>query len=208
MEKIGKGPQRVFEITKEERQATRSALAAFKYFVKQLQMAQKADKRLVDVLEKNKEADPKDLFDIRHLLRRFQQEVKDRYTALIYLFAGKKDANSNVAEEGVIHSLKLLDKDTTIRNIKTSLQDAVQQLTEFAEEFLEAFEKFNDPNQIKEILASFKQMELLTQTIENVIDKQLKPHFERNILKRTKFSSINGTRRRIRLLEMLVKYDS
>jgi len=197
--------QRTFEISDVERKAAKQALYSFKKFMEKLWAARQSDKRLVDVLEKNREADPTQLFEIRHLLRKFQKEVKDRYTDLVFMFAGKKDNGGNTLSEGVIHSLDSLEKDTVIRQIKTTLQDAMQDLTEFIEEFLEGFENFNDKDQIKQILDASKKADQLTQSIEVIIDKQLRPHFERNIMKRNRMAAaVQRIHRRARLIEMLV----
>ena len=202
--KYARQSQRTFEISDVERKAAKQALYAFKKFMEKLWAARQADKRLVDVLEKNQEADPSQLFEIRHLLRKFQKEVKERYTALVFMFAGKKDANDGVVEDGVIHSLDPLEKDTATRQIKSTLQDAMQDLTEFIEEFLEGFENFNDKDQIKQILDASKKADQLTQSIEVIIDRQLRPHFERNILKRNRMAAVvRRIRRRARLTEML-----
>jgi len=197
--------QRTFEISDVERKAAKQALYSFKKFMEKLWAARQADKRLVDVLEKNREADTTQLFEIRHLLRKFQKEVKDRYTDLVFMFAGKKDNGGNTLSEGVIHSLDSLEKDTVTRQIKTTLQDAMQDLTEFIEEFLEGFENFNDKDQIKQILDASKKADQLTQSIEVIIDKQLRPHFERNIMKRNRMAAaVQRIHRRARLIEMLV----
>lgn len=197
--------QRTFEISDVERKAAKQALYSFKKFMEKLWAARQADKRLVDVLEKNREADTTQLFEIRHLLRKFQKEVKDRYTDLVFMFAGKKDNGGNTLSEGVIHSLDPLEKDTVTRQIKTTLQDAMQDLTEFIEEFLEGFENFNDKDQIKQILDASKKADQLTQSIEVIIDKQLRPHFERNIMKRNRMAAaVQRIHRRARLIEMLV----
>jgi len=203
-DKFARQSQRTFEISDAERRAAKQALLTFKKFMEKLWAARQADKRLVDVLEKNQEADPSQLFEIRHLLRRFQKEVKDRYTALVFLFAGKKDEHGNSVEDGAIHSLDPLEKDTATRQMKATLQDAMQDLTEFIEEFLEGFENFNDKDQIKQILESSKKADQLTQSIEVIIDRQLRPHFERNILKRNKMAAaVRRIRRRAHIIEML-----
>jgi len=198
--------QRSYEITEEKRAAAREAISAFDKFLKQLWAARQHDQRLVNVLKKNKDADPAALFGIRHLLRRFQKEVKQRYTNLIISFAGKKDAQSNVVSKGCIHTLIPLEKDTLTRNIKNALQDAMQQLTEFLEEFLEAFEDFNNPDQVAKITTTSAKADQIVQSIENVIDGQLKPHFERNVLKRKHLGSIcSGIHRRTRIIELLTE---
>lgn len=193
--------QRSFEITNEERNAARKVIDVFNKFLKQLWAARQHDQRLINVLKKNKDTDPTALFGIRHLLRRFQREVKQRYTNLIVDFAGKKDIKHDVISKGYIHTLIPLEKDTITRNIKTILQDAMQQLTEFLEEFLEAFEDFNDPDQITKIIMTSSKVDQIAQSIENIIDSQLKPHFERNILKAKHLASIRNRISIIKLLE-------
>ena len=196
--------QRSSEITEEERAAAREAIVAFDKFLKQLWAARQHDQRLVNVLKKNKESDTSELFEIRHLLRRFQKEVKQRYTNLIIDFAGKKDVSSKNVSKGYIHTLDMLEKDTITKNLKLILQDSMQQLTEFLEEFLEAFEDFNNPDQISKIITTSAKADQIAQSIENIIDGQLKPHFERNILRRKSVASIsNNIRRRIRIIELL-----
>ncbi len=202
--KIALTVQRTSEISEAERLAARNAIVAFEKFMKQLWAARQHDQRLVNVLNSNKDASPNDLFKIRHLLRRYQREVRDRYAALIIAFAGKKDEKLQSASEGYIHTLQPLENDTTTKQIKSALQDAMQQLTEFLEEFLEAFEDFNDPDQIKSIIGTSKKADKIVQSIENIIDSQMKVHFEKNILKRVKLNSIRGhIVRRARLIKML-----
>jgi signal transduction histidine kinase len=109
-----------------------------------------------------------------------------------------------LAEKGIIHLLQPLEKDTKTRQIKTALQDAMQQLSEFVEEFLELFEDFNSKDQVKNIITVSKKSEKIIQSIENIIEKQMKPHFEKNILGTKKIGSIRGRiRRRARLICML-----
>lgn len=198
--------QRSLEISDSERAAAREAILAFGNFIKKLWAARQHDQRLVSVLKKDENTDPSALFAIRHLLRRFQKEVRDRYADLIVSFAGKRDANSVVIMEGCIHSLGALEKDTITRQIKITLQDEMHQLTEYVEEFIEAFEDFNDPEQIKKIINNSKKIDQIAQSIENIVDDQLKPHFERNILKRKRIAEIKGhILVRSRLAKMLVK---
>jgi hypothetical protein len=52
-------------------------------------------------------------------------------------------------------------------------------------------ENFNDKDQIKQIINTSKKADQLIQSIENIVDKQLRQHFERNILK-TKPEAIDG----------------
>jgi len=204
MKKLALSVQRTVEISEEELNSARDAIRAFDKFLKQLWAARQHDQRLVNVLKENKDANPEDLFKIRHLLRRFQKEVKDRYTNLIVDFAGKKNDKMQNVSEGYIHTLRDLEKDTKTRKIKNTLQDAIQQLTEFLEEFLEAFEDFNDPNQIKSIIGTSNKVDSLAQSIENIIDTQLKPHLEKNVLRRKRVGEIRGNIiKRARIIKML-----
>jgi hemerythrin superfamily protein len=193
------------DITDEERRAARDAIKSLDRFLRELWAARQNDKKLINVLKKNQNnVDSSSLFEIRHLLRRFQKEVKDRYVQLIFNFAGKKDDNFNVLSEGYIHSLSLLEKDTTTRQMKSSLQDAMQQLTEFVQDFIELFEDFNDPEQVNKILKFSDNIDDVVRSIENIIDTQIKVHFERNIIKRKRASEIQkDIIKRSRLINML-----
>jgi hypothetical protein len=202
--KLAAAIQRAIEISEEERASARNAIIAFDKFLKQLWAARQHDQRLVNVLNSNKDASPNDLFKIRHLLRRYQREVRDRYASLIVDFAGKKDEKMQSISKGYIHTLQPLEKDTNTRQIKGALQDAMQQFTEFLEEFLESFEDFNNPDQIKSIIGTSEKADKIFQSIENIIDTQLKTHFEKNILKKVKISRIRGNIiKRARIIKML-----
>jgi hypothetical protein len=192
------------DITDEERNAARESIKALEKFLKELWAARQKDKVLVNVLEKNKDVDSKSLFEIRHLLRRFQKEVKDRYINLIFNFAGKKDDNFQVVSEGYIHKLIPLEKDTVTRQMKEGLQDSMQQLAELIEEFIDEFENFDDPEQINKIVNISQKVDQMVKSVENVVNSQLKPHFEKNILKRRKVSEIRRhIIKRARLIRML-----
>lgn len=194
--------QRSTKITDEEKQAARRAINAFDELISRLKGARNADKKVVNVLKENAEAKPNDLFKIRHLLRKFQQEVRNRYSAVIIAFAGKKE-NMKTITEGYIHTLNVLAKDTKTRTIKEALLEAMQQLTEFEEAFLSSFEHFNSPDQIKEIINTSKKADEIITGIENIVEKQLKPHFEKNIL-RNKISNFHGQIvRRARIIKLL-----
>jgi len=203
-EKLATMPRRVSEISDEEREAAKKAIRAFDKFLKELWSARQHDERLLNVLDKAEDVDPAALFEIRHLLRKFQKETKDKYTHLIALFSGKKDANFNPVTPGIISLLSPLENDTITRQIKIALQDAMQQLAEFMEEFLEAFEDFNSKDQVKEIKLTAKKAEKIIQSIENIIEKQMRVHFERNILGQKKISDLRSCiKRRARLIDML-----
>lgn len=193
------------EVTDEERKAARDAISSLDKFLRELWAARQNDKKLVDILKKNQgNVDSSSLFEIRHLLRRFQKEVKDRYVKLIFDFAGKKDDDFKVLSEGYIHQLSPLEKDTNTRQMKGSLQDAMQQLTEFVQDFIEAFENFNDPEQVNKIVKLSDEIDGLVRSIENIIDNQIKPHFERNVIKRKRANEIQiDILKRSRLIKML-----
>lgn len=193
------------EVTDEERQAARESIRSLDKFLHELWAARLNDKKLVDILKKNQgNVDQSSLFEIRHLLRRFQQEVKNRYIKLIFDFAGKKDDDFKVLSEGYIHKLVPLEKDTATRQMKTALQDAMQQLSEFIQDFIEAFEDFNDPEQVNKIVKLSDECDKLVRSIENIVDNQIKPHFERNIIKRKRASEIQkDILKRARLIKML-----
>lgn len=204
MKKFSTSPRRTSEISEEEREAAKNILKAFDDFVKELWAARHHDERLLNVLNKSENIDSSALFEVRHLLRKFQRETKDRYTHLITMFAGKKDNNMETISPGIISLFAPLENDTTTRQIKVALQDSVQQLAEFMEEFLEAFENFNSKNQIKEIKNTAKKAGKIIQSIENIIDKQLRTHFERNILGRKKLGELRSAiKRRSRIIKML-----
>lgn len=171
------------EITENEKQAAKQTINAFDELISRLKNAHNRDLEVVNVLKSNKDASPNDLFKIRHLLRRFQTEVRERYSDIIIAFSGKKDSNMEGITEGYIHKFRLLEKDTTIRGIKSLIQDSMQQLTEFVEKFLESFEHFNNQDQIQEIILASQKSEEVIGSLENIIEKQMKPYFQKNILK-------------------------
>lgn len=204
MKKISTMPRRTSEISDEEREAAKNALKAFDAFLKELWSARHHDERLLNVLNKSEDIDSSALFEVRHLLRKFQHETKNRYARLITMFAGKKDNNMETITPGIISLLTPLENDTATRQIKIALQDSMQQLAEFMEEFLESFENFNSKNQIKEIKNTAKKAEKIIQSIENIVDKQLRTHFERDILGSKKLGELrNSIKRRSRIFKML-----
>lgn len=195
--------QRSSQISEEERNSARKAIYGFQDFLKHFWAVRQQDHRLLNVLEKNPDVTPEKLYEQRHLLRKFQAEAKERYTKLIFEFAGKKNPDGKVIG-GVLHLLRPLEKDTKTREIKNALQDALQQFTQFIEEFLEAFEDFNDSEQVNNILATSQKADSIYKGIESIIEGQLIPHFERNVLKNNKIGSIRGNIiKRARLICML-----
>jgi hypothetical protein len=207
-EKFANIPGRSSKISEEECAAAKNAIKAFDMFLKELWSARQHDERLLNVLDKAEDVDPAALFEIRHLLRRFQKETKEKYTHLIMMFSGKRDENFNSLTPGIINLLTPLENDTTTRQIKIALQDAMQQLSGFMEEFLEAFEDFTSKDQIKEIKLTAKKAEKIIQSIENIIEKQMQVHFERNILGKKTISSLrNCIKRRARIINLLEAED-
>ena len=80
----------------------------------------------------------------------------------------------------------------------------MQQLTEFIQDFIETFEDFNDPEQVNKILKLSNSIDEVVRNIENIIDTQIKVHFERNIIKRKRASEIQkDIIKRSRLINML-----
>jgi hypothetical protein len=191
---------RTHKISDETKKEAKVVLDELKEFVRLLWSAKQHDNRLVDVLKKNQNVDPSALYEIRHLLRRFQKEVKDKYTRLIVMFAGKKNDKFELTSKGLIHLIQPFEQDTVIKQYKSTLQDAVQQLTEFMEEFLETFEDFNNPDQIKNIIHISEKADSIIQSIQNIIEKQFETYFEKNILTIKKSSSILLRKKLIKIL--------
>ncbi len=195
---------RTAEISDEERAAARNAIHMFNKFLSKLDASREQDNRLLDVLKANQDADQSALFEQRHLIRRYQDDVKQRYTDLIFDFAGKKEGNYTVP--GIIHIMKPLEKDTKTRQIKTTLEDAMSQLSEYMEEFLKSLDDYENKNQIKSILYTSDMVDKLIKSIKNIFDSQLKPHFDRNVLKKEKFANIRGDiKKRARIISLLEK---
>jgi hypothetical protein len=184
--------QQISSISPEERDAAKKSINSFNELLRRLKGARNADKTVINILEKNKDADPSELFKIRHLLRRFQNEVKERYTSIIIAFAGKKNDKMQTVTKGYIHNLEPLLKDTMLREIKITISDSMQQLTEFMEEFLSEFEKFNNPNQITEIIRISSKADAIISSIENIIEKQLTPYLQKNVLQQKVVTEFRG----------------
>lgn len=195
---------RSIDVTDEERKAAKEIIKSFEEFVRKLKGARNRDKEVVNIIKENQSANPEDLYGIRHLLRRFQQEVRKRYSEIIYDFSGIKNEQDNTIQKGYLHSFKKLEKDTTIRQIKTSIQDAMQQLSETIEEFMEAFEHFGSPDQINEIIKSSDNADKVVESLENVIEKQLKSYLEKNVIKKAHYNTERKQiMKRARLIKLL-----
>lgn len=178
--------------SEEEKQAARVAMAKLGDFLRQLWAAQQHSERLMDVLGKAPETPPEQLFSIRHLIRRFRDEVRQHFTRLVPVFSE------------AIATLNPFAKDTETAAMREGLIDAMQQLSEVIETYMEAFEDFNAPDQVQRLKALFQKVKQLSQGIEAVVEGRLRDHFEKNILRRQKISELrSGIRRRARLVAML-----
>lgn len=176
----------------EEKQEARLAMTKLGEFLKQLWAAQQHSERLMDVLNKSPDVPSEQLFSIRHLIRRFRDEVRQHFVQLIPSFSA------------AITTLNPFIKDTETSSIRETLIDAVQQLSEVVETYMETFEDFNAPDQIQRLKSLFQKIKQLSQGIESIVETRLRDHFEKNILRRQKISDLqNGIRRRARLISML-----
>jgi len=178
--------------SEEEKQAARVAMSKLAGFLRRLWAAQQHSERLMDVLGKTPDTPPEQLFAIRHLIRRFRDEVRQHFTALLPVFS---DA---------ITALDPFAKDTDTGHIREGLIDTMQQLSEIVESYMETFEDFNAPDQIQRLKALFQKVKQISQGIESVVEGRLREHFEKNILRRQKITELRtGIRRRARLIAML-----
>jgi hypothetical protein len=178
--------------SEEEKQAARLALTKLGGFLRQLWAAQQHSERLMDILNKSPDTPPEQLFSIRHLIRRFRDEVRQHFTQLVPSFS---DA---------LTTLNPFIKDTDTAAMRDGLIDAMQQLSEVVEAYMETFEDFNAPDQIQRLKALFQKTKQLAKSIESVIEGRLRDHFEKNILNRQRIGELrNGIRRRARLIAML-----
>jgi len=185
---------RSIPFSEEEKQAAKSALSAFGGFLQRLWAAQQHSERLMDILSKTPDAAPEQLFSIRHLIRRFRDEVRQHFTTLLPVFSN------------AISTLNPFVKDTDTGRMRDGLIDTMQQLSGVVEAYMEAFEDFNAPDQIQRLKTLFQKIKQISQGIESVIKGRLRDHFEKNILKRQKISALGlglGMRRRARLIAML-----
>ncbi len=178
--------------SEQEKQEARVALAKLGGFLKQLWAAQQHSERLMDVLNKAPDTPPEQLFSIRHLIRKFRDEVRQHFAGLVPTFST------------AISTLDPFKKDTDTAAIREGLIDAMQQLSEVVESYMETFEDFNAPDQVQRLKALFQKVKQLAQSIEAVIEGRLRDHFEKDILNRQKIGELHdGIRRRARLIAML-----
>jgi ribosomal protein S13 len=178
--------------SEEEKQDARTAMSKLSGFLRRLWAAQQHSERLMDVLNKTPDTPPEQLFSIRHLIRRFRDEVRHHFAALLPVFSE------------AISTLNPFLKDTDTGRMRESLIDAMQQLSEVVETYMETFEDFGSPDQVQRLKALFQKIKQLSQGVESVIEGRLRDHFEKNILRRQKIGDLRaGIRRRARLIAML-----
>lgn len=183
---------RSVDISSEERDQARHALKTFDHFMEALWRAQQRTERLMNVLGKVPDVQPEQLFKVRQHLRKFQREVRETYSHLIPQFSA------------ALQTLDPFSKDTETANIREALLDAVQQLSEIVESFLEALDDFNAPDQVQRMNVLYQKAKQLTQSIEAVVEGRLHEHFEKDVLRRKRVGALKATiMRRARLIRML-----
>jgi hypothetical protein len=129
---------------------------------------------------------------VRQHLRKFQREVRETYSRLIPEFSA------------ALQSLDPFSKDTETANIREALLDAMQQMSEIVESFMETLDDFNAPDQVQRMNVLHQKSKQLAQSIEGVVEGRLRDHFEKNVLRRKRVGKLR-TRimRRARLIRML-----
>jgi hypothetical protein len=183
---------RSVDITPEERELAKKALGMFEAFTASLWRAQQRTERLMNVFGKVPDIQPEQLFKVRQHLRKFQREIRTTYSQLIPEFSA------------ALQSLEPFAKDTETANIREALLDAMQQLSEIVEAFMEAIEDFNAPDQVQRMNVLNQKAQQLTQSLDTVIDDRLRDHFEKNILRRKRIGDLKiRIMRRARLVRML-----
>jgi len=188
---------RSLKISKEERQAAKVALKQFQDFIKALWAARQHDERLTNVLQKAPDTAPEQLFEVRHLLRKFQKEVRENYTRLIPQF------------REAIERLDPLITDTETGQIKENLVSSMQHLSEIIEGYMEAFDDFNSPSQVQRLITLSQKAGQLAKSIESIVEGQLQDHFRKNIFPQPDRRANRHLRmiRRARLIRMLGGHD-
>ena len=197
-----------YDVTEEEKEAARKAISMFESFMSELKKSRDEDKRFVDILQDLSDLKPEDLFEIRHLIRRFQKDIQARYTKVVFLFSGQKDEDFKSITNGAIQSLSILSTDGKIESIKDALLDSFGQLVQFIEEFIGSLDDFEDNEQTQNIIYISKKADKIVYSLENLIDRDLKPYLEKNILRKKSLASIQqGQRRRLRFLNIFTKKE-
>lgn len=183
---------RSVDISSEEREQARRALSTFDRFLEALWRAQQRTERLMNVLGKVPDVQPEQLFKVRQHLRKFQCEVRETYSQLIPQFSN------------ALQTLDPFAKDTETANIREALLDAMQQLSEIVESFLEALDDFNAPDQVQRMNVLYQKAQQLTQSIEAVVEGRLHEHFEKDVIRRKRIGELRVHMiRRARLVKML-----
>lgn len=183
---------RSVDISQEERDQARQALNVFGVFTDALWRAQQRTERLMNVLSKVPDVQPEQLFKVRQHLRKFQREVRETYSKLIPDFSA------------ALQSLDPFSKDTETSNIREALLDAMQQMSEIVESFMEALDDFNAPDQVQRMNVLHQKSKQLAQSIEGVVEGRLRDHFEKNVLRRKRVGELKThIMRRARLVRML-----
>jgi len=189
--KVAQHIPRAVAISDEERAAATEALDAFKDFLKDLNAAQEHDETLTAILKKVPEASADQMYEIRHLLIRFQGEVRENYRRIIPKFSA------------AVKKLDPLLKDTETSQIKSALVDTMQRLSDVVEMYMEAFDDFS-PEQAQNLIGLAGRVSQLVTSIRSMVEHQLREHFKKNVLK--KKQSLEDVRlgimRRARLIRM------
>ncbi len=162
---------RTVVISDSEKESANLALKLFKEFLRELNAAQEHDETLTDILKKSENISTDQLYEIRHLLIRFQGEVRENYNKIIPKFGE------------AIKSLTPLLNDTETSQIKDSLVDTMQRLTDVIEEYMESFDNFSQ-DQVQNITQLSARATQLIVGIRSLIDHQLRDHFKKNILRK------------------------
>jgi len=182
---------RSLEISEEEKQAARMSLEALQAFMKKLGEAQQHDERLSNVLKRVPEAVPDQMYEIRHLLHQFQSEVRSNYRNLIPEFGKALDLMSPLL------------KDTETAEIKNSLVDTMQRISDAVETYMEELDAFS-PEQVQNLTMLAGKIAQLVNSMETLVDVQLREHFNKNVLRRRKsIAEIRlGIMKRARLIRL------
>lgn len=182
---------RTVEISNEERFAARDALIAFKNFIKELDRAKEHVESLANILKKSSGTTNDQLFEIRHLLVRFQGEVRENYKDLIVEF------------NSAVKKLDPLLNDTETARIKNTLINSMQILSDTVENYMEVFEDFT-PNQSQLLTTFAEKIDKITENIEYIIERKLRDHFKRDILRQK--NSIAEMRNQMKKRMNLIRY--
>ena len=189
-------------ISEEEKTAAKETLKEFDEFLRLLHVSRHHDEKLSSAIE-GTELSQEDLFSIRQKKRDldrshrdFREKARQRYLELISVF------------KSALEKMTILEQDTETFKIKTALTDTMQSLVDVLESFLEVVglgvKLYEDPSQIKKLIALNQKANQYVVGIESVIESQLKGHFERDILGRSRVADYkHNIRKRARLIRMM-----